>query len=89
MSTFNEEIDATLLHLVLECARPSLRFRLMFSASERQLIGFAVNTFMSKRQENHLMSELDRRYGQPNVGRPTQAGANTTNAPSGTTASER
>lgn len=57
------ETDAMLLHLTLECARPSWRFRLLFGAKERQLLGFAVNTFMSQRQENLLMHKLDSRYG--------------------------
>jgi hypothetical protein len=64
MSIEQDKIDKQLLHLLLECARPSWRFRMMFDASERQMMQFAINTFMSKRSENLLMNELERRYGQ-------------------------
>jgi hypothetical protein len=47
MNTMQDEIDAMLLDLTLECARPSWRFRLLFGAQERQLIGFAINTFVA------------------------------------------
>lgn len=63
MSTEQEEIDATLLDLTLECARPSWRFRFLFGTRERQLLGFAINTFMGQRQHNLLMAKLDQRYG--------------------------
>jgi hypothetical protein len=77
MNTMQDEIDAMLLDLTLECARPSWRFRLLFGAQERQLIGFAINTFMGKRQHNLLMAELDRRYGHHGTANqaPTQAAA--------------
>jgi hypothetical protein len=77
MSTQQEEIDAMLFKLTLECARPSWRFRALFSAQERQLIGFAINTFMGQRQHNLLMAQLDQRYGkyQTNPGQATQAEA--------------
>lgn len=68
-----DEIDEQLLHLTLECARPSWRFRMLFSAAERQLLGFAINTFKGQRQTNFLMQELERRYG-PNLGRNTVSG---------------
>jgi hypothetical protein len=72
-----DEIHAMLFSLTLECARPSWRFRALFSAQERQLLGFAINTFMGQRQHNQLMNELDRRYGanRGNPGEATQAGA--------------
>jgi hypothetical protein len=63
-----DETEAALWRLVLEVARPSWRFRMLFSAHERQLLGFAINTFMSQRQQNLLMGELDRRYGNNRVG---------------------
>lgn len=63
MSFDHDEIDAMLLHLTLECARPSWRFRFLFRARERQLLGFAINTFMGQRQQNLLMRKLDERYG--------------------------
>lgn len=73
------EIDRVLFALELECARPSLRFRLMFSEDERHLLGHAFSTLRGQRQYNHMMYELERRYG-PNLGRnaanaeePTQA----------------
>lgn len=71
-----DEVHATLFSLTLECARPSWRFRALFNAHERQLIGFAINTFMGERQKNFLMHELDRRYlNHGNAGQATQAGA--------------
>ncbi len=75
-----DEIDAMLFSLTLECARPSLRFRLLFGAQERQLLGFAINTFMGQRKNNLLMHELSRRYGQNAYpGTPTQAGVGASN----------
>lgn len=68
-----DEIDARLLDLTLECARPSWRFRLLFSAHERQLLGFAINTFKGQRNANLFIHELERRYG-PNLGRNTGGG---------------
>ena len=73
MSTQQEEIDAMLLDLTLKCARPSWKFRLLFNARERQLLGFAINTFMGQRQTNLIMNELDRRYGRSNLGQCGQA----------------
>jgi hypothetical protein len=58
-----DEIDAMLFSLTLECARPSWRFRFLFGARERQLLGFAINSFMGQRQQNLLMNRLDQRYG--------------------------
>lgn len=63
MNIDQDETDAMLLHLTMECARPSWRFRLLFGARERQLLGFAINTFMGQRQQNLLMRKLDERYG--------------------------
>lgn len=80
--TDQAEIDAMLLDMVLECARPSWRFRLLFSARERQLLGFAINTFMGQRQSNLLLAELERRYGRygygANANPPPQAPINET-----------
>jgi hypothetical protein len=59
-----DEIDARLFSLTLECARPSWRFRLLFGARERQLLGFAINTFMGNRHHNQFMRELEQRYPQ-------------------------
>lgn len=73
MSTEQEETDAMLLDLILECARPSWRFRLLFGTRERQLLGFAINTFMGQRQHNLLMAKLDQRYGS-HAGIAEQAG---------------
>ena len=65
-----DDIQAKLLNLTIECARPSWRFRLLFGAMERQLLGFAINTFMSQRQQNMLINELDRRYCNYGRGSP-------------------
>lgn len=79
MSTGQNEIDAMLLDLTLECARPSWRFRLLFSTRERQMLGFAINTFMGQRQSNLLMAELGRRFGRnvynADAGSAPQSGA--------------
>ena len=64
-----------LFNLTLECARPSWRFRLLFSARERQLLGFAINTFMGNRHHNQFMRELEQRYPQGCGNHATQAGA--------------
>lgn len=69
-----EEIDRMLFAMQLECARPSLRFRLMFSAQERSLLGAAFSTLYGQRQFNHMTRELERRYG-PNIGRNTASEA--------------
>lgn len=63
MAIERDETDTMLFDLVLECARPSWRFRLLFNASERRLLGFAINTFMGNRHHNQFMAELERRYG--------------------------
>jgi hypothetical protein len=68
-----DETDEILFSLTLECARPSWRFRLLFGARERQLLGFAVNTLMGTRHHNQFMRELEQRYPQ-NCGAATQAG---------------
>ena len=68
-----DEIDRELFHMILECARPSWRFRAMFCKSERDLLQAAINTLMGARQSNKIMSEMDRRrYG---VGLPNAAPA--------------
>ena len=72
MSIEQDEIDAMLFSLTLECARPSWRFRMLFSAQERQMIGFAINTFMGQRQHNLLMAKLDQRYGWKGSGGEAQ-----------------
>lgn len=63
MNNDQDETHAMLFSLTLECARPSWRFRFLFNARERQLLGFAINTFMGQRQNNLFMAELERRYG--------------------------
>jgi hypothetical protein len=70
-----DETDMMLFSLTLECARPSWRFRLLFGARERQLLGFAINTFMGNRHHNQFMAELERRYPQGCGNHATQAGA--------------
>lgn len=71
-----DETDAMLFDLSLECARPSWRFRFLFGARERQLLGYAVNTFMGQRHRNLFLAELDRRYLNQDRrgGEATQAG---------------
>jgi len=66
MAIERDETDTMLFNLVLECARPSWRVRLMFNARERQLLGFAINTFMGNRHHNQFMAELNGRYGPSN-----------------------
>ena len=63
-----EEIDAMLLHLTLECARPSWRFKALFNAQERQMLGFAINTFMGVRQHNRVVRGGP--YGPLSAGQP-------------------
>jgi hypothetical protein len=75
ISTDQEEIDAMLFKLAVECTRPSWRFRAMFSERERQMIHFSVNTMMATRRNNQFMAELDRRYA------PNRAGVGTQQAP--------
>ena len=77
MAIERDETDTMLFNLVLECARPSWRFRLMFNARERQLLGFAINTFMGNRHHNQFMAELNGRFpsnGPSNSPAPTQQG---------------
>lgn len=62
------EIDRMLFALQLECARPSLRFRLLFNEAERNLLGAAFSTLSGQRQYNGMINELERRYG-PKRGR--------------------
>lgn len=56
------EFDRMLFDMLLECARPSWRFRLTFGKQERNLLQAAINTLRGQRQTNMLMNELDRRY---------------------------
>jgi len=71
MAIERDETDTMLFNLVLECARPSWRFRVMFNARERQLLGFAINTFMGNRHHNQFMAELNGRFPSNT---PTQQG---------------
>jgi hypothetical protein len=71
--TDQAEIDRMLFALELECARPSVRFRDLFTENERHLLGHAFSTLRGQRQFNSMMNELERRYG-PNLGRNAAGG---------------
>lgn len=72
---YQDEIDAMLFRMSLDCARPTWRFRLLFGKRERQTLGYAINTFIGVRHKNMFMAELDKRYGNfGRSGEATQAG---------------